>query len=94
MQCSKQYWFVHVAYQLLDNQPAIEYFEILRRDWAGKVKALAVAVDDITVGTSSPAEALASSAERSERIMVKDQSDALRKYAALLKEIAENATAG
>jgi hypothetical protein len=76
------------------NQPAIEHFEILRRDWAGKVKALTVAVDDITVGTSSLAEALALSAERSERPIVKDNSDALRKYVAVLKEISEDATAG
>ena len=64
------------------------------RDWAGKVKALVVAVDDITVGTSSVAEALASSAEHSERVMVKNHSDSLRRYAHLLKEIAEDATAG
>ena len=83
-----------VSVHIIENQPAIEHFEILRRDWAGKVKALTVAVDDITVGTSSLAEALALSAERSERAMVKDNSDALRKYVAVLKEISEDATAG
>ncbi|XP_065837557.1 uncharacterized protein [Oscarella lobularis] len=76
------------------DKAAIEQFEMLRREWASKVKTLAVAVDDITIGTSSPAEALTQAAERNERSAIKDQGDALRQYASALKDVADCASAG
>ena len=84
--------------QVLSRNPSdvksVEALEHLRREWATKVHGLVFAVDDVTVGTSAPVEALSSLADAGDRGGFQERARLLASYVRTLKDMASSATSG
>ena len=76
-----------------ENTIDLDNLEFLRRDWACQVKALILAVDDITVGTSAPVEGLCTAALLGNAQTVRDRGKLLNTYILNLKEMANGCSA-